>query len=761
MTASPADSSAPSIPLEAQHTQPPAAWLLWNLALMIFVSAFLLFQVQPLISKFILPWFGGAPAVWTTCMLFFQTLLLGGYAYAHFTTSWLTPKQQAILHLVLLAAAAATLPIVPHETWKPTDGSDPTWRILGLLTCTVGLPYFVLSSTGPLGQAWFSRAFVGSSPYRLYALSNVGSLLALVSYPFLVEPRMTDALQAWSWSGGFGLFIALCGASAIWIWRQRGEKSPPAPTESDAKPQAALAAEADHVSVGRRALWLLLPACGSLMLLATTNHCCQDVAVVPFLWVVPLALYLLTFIICFDHQRWYRRGPFCLAAAILVFLAADGADKILDGLSNLLPRMFSSLDPQHFELSLNFIEELALLFAAMFVVCMICHGELVRLRPAPRHLTEYYLLISAGGALGGIFVSLIAPHVFKSFLEWNIGLVVSFALAGIVWLEALGWLGRPADRVAGDPAPTSSSGFRQAGRMLSIPGLAVGLILVVLWQIQDATPRSNTVFRTRNFYGLVSVRDVTDVDDPTLHFHELRNGRIKHGRQFVSPDPVRRRQLTTYYGEQTGAGRAIRYFQSQPEMHVGVVGLGAGTIAAYATQPGHRITFYEINPVVIDVAQNPSYFTFLSECRGKIDIVPGDARLSLVRQPPQKFDVLVLDAFSGDAPPAHLLTHEAFAAYERHMQPDGIIAVHITNRYVNLAPVVQAAADAFHYGVTRICTDDDDDRLLYHTDYMLLTHNDKFLAANPSVLRKGMSPTIAPVEWTDHYSNLFQLLMFK
>ena len=381
MTASPADTSAPSIPLKPQHTQPPAAWLLWNLALMIFVSAFLLFQVQPLISKFILPWFGGSPAVWTTCMLFFQTLLFAGYAYAHFTTSWLTPKKQVILHLVLLAAAAVTLPIVPHETWKPTDGSDPTWRILGLLTCTVGLPYFVLSSTGPLGQAWFSRAFVGSSPYRLYALSNVGSLLALVSYPFLVEPLMTNGVQAWSWSGGFGLFIVLCGASAIWMWRHRGQAAHPDATvatgKSSAEPPGSTLG--DHVSFGRRALWMLLPACGSLMLLATTNHVCQDVTPVPFLWIVPFSLYLLTFIISFDHPRWYRRGLFCWAAMLLIFLTAGGYDTIADWLTDTLPRWFGGLDKERFDLSLSFVEELALWFSTLFAVCMVCHGELVRL----------------------------------------------------------------------------------------------------------------------------------------------------------------------------------------------------------------------------------------------------------------------------------------------------------------------------------------------------------------------------------------------
>jgi hypothetical protein len=770
------------LPASAPRQTAPPAWLLWNLALMILVSAFLLFQVEPLISKFILPWFGGSPAVWTTCLLFFQTLLFGGYAYAHLISRWLAPRGQAIVHLILLAAAIALLPIVPAASWKPTADMDPTWRILGLLTCTVGLPYFVLSSTGPLGQAWFSRAFVGRSPYRLYALSNVGSLAALVTYPFLVEPALPIGSQAWWWSAGFGLFVVLCGMAAIWMWRHRGtdryfraaavdESATPAqgavpaakplvtPTPEPALAPTALGRTDADAGFGGKLLWLLLPACGSLMLLAATNHACQEVAVVPFLWVIPLALYLLSFIICFDHERWYRRGIFCWAAAILVFLAAGGADAIADWLTHQLPKWFANLDPDRFEISLNFVEEVSLYFAALFAICMVCHGELVRLRPPPRQLTEYYLMISAGGALGGIFVSLIAPHVFVTFLEWNIGLVVSFAVALLAWLVQLGFLGFK--RAKDSSAMPQRRPLKIGMQIVGVVVLAAGLIPLVLWQISDASAPSSMVMRARNFYGLVSVSELTSPDTHERYF-ELRNGRVRHGRQYVSDHPAIRQRLTTYYSEQTGAGRAIRFFQSRPTMNIGVVGLGAGTLAAYATRPGQRITFYEINPEVVGIANK--YFTFLADCRargGQAEVVPGDARLSMEREQPEQFDVLVLDAFSGDAPPAHLLTREAFGLYEKHLAADGIIAVHITNHYVNLAPVVQAAADWYKFGTTRICTPDDRPHLIYHTDYMLLSRNEPFLRANPPVLRAGLSPQIQPVAWTDQYSNLFELLKFN
>ena len=371
-------------------------------------------------------------------------------------------------------------------------------------------------------------------------------------------------------------------------------------------------------------------------------------------------------------------------------------------------------------------------------------------------------MISAGGALGGIFVSLIAPHLFVTFLEWNLGLGISYAVAAVVWLVGLrrSFRSQQATTPAHDPRPLGAA--RLVASAAAGIFMVAGLALVAYWQIDAALPDDDTILRDRNFYGRVTVNDVHS-SKTHLHYRELRHGHVLHGRQFVSDGSAQTTALrkTTYYSETTGAGRAIQFFQSRPDMSVGVVGLGAGTLAAYDTQPGYRFTFYEINPVVIDIAKNKNYFTFWSDARGHKEIVAGDARLSFERQSPQAFDVLILDAFSGDAPPAHLLTREAFGVYQRHMKADGIIAVHITNHFVDLAPVVQAAADYYHYGVTRICTDDDSTHLLNHTDYMVLTRNEEFLKANPPVLREGLSPKIEPVVWTDHYSNLFQLLMFK
>ncbi len=777
-------------------------WLIWNLALLILVSAFLLFQVQPLISKFILPWFGGSPAVWTTCLLFFQTLLFFGYAYAHLTLSFLPGRWQAILHLGLIVAAVCLLPVSPADGWKPAPGMDPTWRILGLLTCTVGLPYFVLSSTGPLGQAWFSWAFRQRSPYRLYALSNVGSLAALLTYPFLFEPAFTAENQARLWSWTFGLFGLLCATAAIWIWRNRAGHHRPATTAAttDGEVNDIVAAEgllpredasttasttAGSPTWTRRALWMALPACASLMLLATTNHVCQNVATVPLLWVVPLSLYLLTFIICFDHERWYRRGPYAAATAVAVILAGGGARHFshwlrddLPGIVSGLPRWMQSVFPDwvaagKFDPSLTFVEMLAIYFAALFLICMICHGELVRLRPKPRYLTEFYLLISAGGAAGGIFVGLVAPHIFNSFLEWNIGLVISFLLAGGLLLKSLldrsraaakqptsGAVVNGADGRGAAPMPGGGRTWVQNARLLcgflSAFAVGLGLVFLVLWQIDYAALPPEAKMQHRNFFGLVRVNDV---DEDGQHFHQFKSGNISHGRQWVSKDRAIRMEPTSYYSRQSGVGLAMRYFQNKPNLRIGVIGLGCGTLAAYADKPGAYVKFYEINPEVRDIAMNRDYFTFLSECRGKSEIAMGDARLSMEAEEPQHFDVLVLDAFSGDAPPVHLLTREAFKLYQRHLNSGGIIAVNIQNQFVNMAPVVKAAADEYGYGLTRIWTDQDNAKLFYQVDWVLLTNDQAFLKANPMQLKPGVPRDIQPVVWTDHYSNLWQLLM--
>jgi predicted membrane-bound spermidine synthase len=726
----------------------------------ILLSAFLLFQVQPLISKFILPWFGGCPAVWTTCMLFFQVMLFAGYSYAHLVGSRLTLRGQAIVQLGILLAAAVLLPIAPAVSWKPVGSAAPAGRILLLLLVTVGLPYFVLSTTSPLVQVWFSRTYPGRSPYRLYALSNLGSLAALLSYPFFFEPAFDLPRQSWLWSAGFVGYVLLCAGCTTWLWRL----SPPAPLARPAVPETRLdkptAApqggdcpqdDCPRVGLLRRALWLLLPACGSLMLLATTNHVCQDVAVVPFLWVVPLALYLLSFIICFDHPRWYVRGLWTVLAAGAILLAAD-PDTIVGKLAPVL-HQWNERIPKDF--SLNYIEELVLYFSAMFLICMVCHGELMRLRPHPRRLTEYYLMMSAGGALGGVLVSLVAPLVFKTFFEWQLGLVLSFIVAGAAMtLAAVSGAARLGAKLlrAAPVAIAAGAGF---GLLLAM------LILPTLGEHEDWV----TVDQARNFYGVLSVRDWHPGQPENQRI--LRHGIIKHGEQYV--DPSKRQIPKSYYCYESGVGRCLQYLnQRKPALRVGVVGLGAGTIAAYARK-GDTYRFYEINPEVERFAGTQGrYFTYLRDAleRGaKVDVKMGDARLSLEREPDKglgkvEFDLLALDAFSGDAIPAHLLTREAFAIYRRHLAAGGVIAVHITNSYLYLAPVVRGIAKDAGLGMTRIFISRDRQLDRDRSDWVLLTEDAGLLSALPVELPADARGTddFDVGLWTDHYNNLFSIL---
>jgi hypothetical protein len=704
-------------------------WLGWNFALAILVSAFLLFQVQPLISKSILPWFGGCPAVWTTAMLFFQTVLFAGYVYAHLLQRWLRPRQQATVHFLVVAAALAALALMrlpPGPSWKPVDSSNPTWRVLVLLSATVGLPYFALSATSPLIQAWFSRVWSDRSPYRLYALSNVGSLVGLLSYPFVFEPAFDLSKQSAMWLGGFAVYAVLCAAALACLARIRQPSAGDRPGEAPSGGPADAPAAAPGMV--RRLLWLALPAAASLMLLATTNHVCQNIAVVPFLWVVPLTLYLLTFIICFDHQRWYVRGLWA-TAAVLALVAAAGNEEFW-----------------WFDYHLSTAQELSLYFAAMFFACMVCHGELVRLKPDPRHLTEFYLLISAGGALGGIFVGLVAPLVFTTFLEWPIGVVASCAIAILVLaLSVSAWeIPWP-----GKTAPADALGI------FLVPAALVGLGYIVFWQVSGWKP---AVDRARNFYGVVSVFEY-DRDDPQEHDRRLKHGAITHGQQYL--DPVKSHWATTYYSQQSGVGRTIRFFRDRGPVRVGVVGLGVGTLATYARK-GDYYRFYEINPEVLRMAR--AHFTYLADCQVTPKVEMGDARLSLERelsgtgQPPPLFDVLVLDAFSGDSIPAHLLTEEAFEIYRPHLAPGGVIAVHITNRYLYLAPVVRGLARHFAFDTLRIDTLRDDSRAIGHSDWMMLTNNQDFLrAVKPAPPQEAGDDFTVPL-WTDKYNNLFQIL---
>ena len=706
-------------------------WLGWNFALAILVSAFLLFQVQPLISKSILPWFGGCPAVWTTAMLFFQTMLFGGYVYAHLLQRWLRPRQQATVHLLVVAAALAALALMrlpPGPSWKPVDSSHPTWRVLVLLSASVGLPYFALSATSPLIQAWFSRVWSDRSPYRLYALSNVGSLAGLLSYPFVFEPAFDLTKQSAMWLCSFAVYGVLCAAALVCLARIRRPLSGDRPGETLSGGPADARAAAPGVV--RRLLWLALPAAASLMLLATTNHVCQNIAVVPFLWVVPLTLYLLTFIICFDHQRWYVRGLWT-TAAVAALVAAAGNEQF-----------------NWFNHRLSTVQELSLYFAAMFFTCMVCHGELARLKPDPRRLTEFYLLISAGGALGGIFVGLAAPLVFTTFFEWPIGVVASCAIA----ILAMALASTRELLVAGNTIPRRAAAV--AG-MLFVPAALVGLGYIVFWQASGWRP---AVDRARNFYGVVAVYQY-DRDDPQEHDRRLKHGAITHGQQYL--DPVKSHWATTYYSQQSGVGRTIRFFRERGPVRVGVVGLGVGTLATYARK-GDRYRFYEINPEVLRMAR--AHFTYLADCQVTPEVEMGDARLSLERelskegQPPPQFDVLVLDAFSGDSIPAHLLTEEAFEIYRPHLATGGVIAAHITNRYLYLAPVVKGLAKHFGLDTVRIDTLRDDSRAIGHSDWMMLTNNRDFLRAVKSSPPQEAGDDFTVPLWTDKYNNLFQIL---
>ena len=711
-------------------------------ALAIFTGAFLLFQVQPLIGKYILPWFGGSPGVWTTCMLFFQLLLLGGYAYAHFSTSRLKPRTQVALHLALLALALALLPITPDVSWKPKTAEDPTWRILLLLTASLGLPYFVLSATGPLMQQWFSRTHSGVSPYRLYALSNLGSLLALVSYPFYFEPAFSRRMQASLWGWGLALFVVLCGWCALRLW-QHQPAPPVAPT-----PDAPVEPEPLPPTRFQKLLWLALPACGSVLLLATTNKLCQDVAVIPFLWVLPLALYLLTFIIAFDSPRWYWRTSYALLlGGAMVALCWV----LFKGVGVPIRRQVEAYS------------------FALFVGCMIYHGELFRLKPHPRYLTHYFLLISAGGALGGVLVAVVAPLVLTSYLELHFVLVACpLLLAVILWRVRSGvdvppnvvqflttlWGKKTAEPLPDatlETAPAPVRTWRIHGWPFPVIG-AVALAVVLAFQVKDA--RENSIAHSRNFYGVLSVMEYRK-DEPNAHYLLLQHGKITHGLQFVDKDFAT--WPTTYYGAKSGIGLALNYYPTNTPRRIGLVGLGTGTLSAYGRK-GDYLRIYDINPQVKLLAE--TRFSYLPKCQAKVDVILGDARLSLENEPAQKFDVLALDAFSSDAIPVHLLTREAFEIYRRHMNPNGVIVVHISNRYLDLEPVVDGLAKHFKYHRAVIADDKEEDWWIYSSTWILLTHSAAMVeseaikeATSVERERKASIPL-----WTDEYASILPIL---
>ncbi|MDJ0866979.1 MAG: fused MFS/spermidine synthase, partial [Myxococcota bacterium] len=611
----------------------------------IFCGSLLLFVVQPMMARYILPWFGGSPAVWTTSMLFFQLALLLGYAYTHLGAQ-LRPRTQGWLHVGLLVGSLALLPITPDERWMGAAG-DPRWGVVGLLAVHLGIPFVLLSSTAPLLQRFYALTEPAGQPYRLYALSNAGSLIGLLAYPFAIERWLSRPFQTAGWSVAYAGFVALC-ALTTWRTLRRLEGISHAVEGTGVATEPAPTAPRD----GDALLWLVLPACGSSLLLAVTNQMCQDLAVVPFLWVLPLAIYLVTFILSFDDARWYDRRVW-------------GAGLVASALATVFV-LFQS----HTAILL----QLGALAALLLTGCMVCHGELARLQPVSAHLTRFYVMIALGGALGGTFVGILAPRLFLGYWELHAAVLGSLLL---FWSCVFRDDSLPSPRLA------------LAARAACV--LSLGAVLPTLMAtIFEAHP--STIAARRSFYGVLRVYEHASTETPT--FRALWHGAVRHGMQWT--DAARRRVPTTYYGPESGGTLAIT---AHPErmarlrrepgwtpLHVGVVGLGVGTLATYG-HPGDHFRFYEIDEEVLSLARE--YFTFLEDSAASVEVVLGDARIRLTEElassGSQRFDVLVLDAFSSDSVPMHLLTREAFELYAAHLEPDGVLAIHVSNRHLDFA----------------------------------------------------------------------------
>jgi SAM-dependent methyltransferase len=737
-------------------------------AVTVFLGAGLVFQIQPLMSKLILPWFGGSPGVWTVCLLFFQSLLFAGYLYAHGLVRQFGLRGQWLIQALLLAVALFS-PVLPAAIWKPIGEGDPTGEILLLLAWHVGLPYLLLSATGPLLQVWFARAFPGESPYRLYALSNLGSLLGLVTYPFVVDVWLSAPQQVSLWYGGFVTYSLLCVACG-WIADTRDAReyvSLSRLTESASRESSRPRSDGTTVRIatagasrGVCLLWFGLAMVPSVLLAAVTNKLSVDVSPVPFLWVVPLTLYLISLIVCFSNESWANRWVWGAASAIAL---------LTSGIVIALQHGSGSYGSLPFQFAVH--------LGTLFCLCMACHGELVRWKPCvggaslPRgsvagvgvfaapsescnpaggsktlpqppiasargeSLTEFYLIMSAGGAAGGLFVAVVAPALFPMCVELHLGLLAAALLTPMAWMcdSRAGWFHA-----------------RNAWVWLCMAGVVIPLTIGLT---SDVAITLRNVYRiSRNFYGVLRVIE-HHPETPSAAYNELAHGGTRHGLQPV--DPKLARLPTTYYGLTSGVGLALSWHHADRPRRVGLIGLGVGTLATYGRK-GDVYDFYEIDPAVRDLATN--FFRYLRDTPAKIHLIPGDARLALERREPQQYDVLVLDAFSSDAIPIHLLTAEAFEVYRRHLAPDGVVAVHVSNHYFNLRPIVAGHALRLRWSVAGIAE--------RYSDPELFTVASLWILLSPSAasLEAGVLGRAArvdlgkPLDWTDARHSLFEIM---
>lgn len=688
-------------------------------AVAIFLGSFLLFLIEPIAGKKLLPLLGGSAAVWTTCLVFFQTALLCGYLLAHWMATRLRPRAQAVVYSGLLVAALVQSAFSLRSGLHAST-LHPVVSVFLMLSGLIGLPFLALSATNPLLQSWFARSFAAKNqtgsvalaepivpPYRLFALSNLGSLLALVVYPWLVEPKFSLRVQSSVWIFGFLLLVVACTCIASMRAIRAGEpmtSSVALPTVSGGRTPDLAQAQPHSRD---QALWLLLAACGSVLLCSFTNHLSQNVAAIPLLWIVPLIAYLLSFVWAFNGPRSYPR--YVMLGLLAVSLGSLGY----------------LLYDTRFSMPLT----VTIIFycVTLLIACVVCHGELYRLRPAPQHATSFYLLIAAGGALGSILVGIVAPLTLSGNYELACGLVFTSAMVlTVTW--ASGILPR-----------------------LFWAAATVGAVALIVVQVKH--DRADAIVQVRNFYGTLRVTQTTEPPDPTIT-RMLMHGTIQHGTQIFSDEL--RKTPTTYYARASGVGLAIDKCCAGRPRRIGVIGLGSGTIAAYG-QKGDVIRFYDINPNVEPIARN--VFSYIKESEAKVEIVLGDARLSLAAEPPQHYDVLVVDAFSGDAIPVHLLTAEAIQLYRRHLNPGGILAVHVSNLFLNLPPVVQEEAEHAGLGSLLVTTEDNDDVGAYSSDWVLVTADKDFLARNEIASAGAPVEPIAGLRlWTDDYNSLLPLL---
>ncbi len=872
----------------------------------IFLSAFLLFLVQPLISKIILPWFGGSTGVWATCLVFFQTMLCLGYAYAHFLQH-LPIRTQRFCHWGLLILGAICLPVMPGESWKPLDGNDPAYKIFVILLLKTGLPYLALSATGPLLQAWFARVFPEARTYRLYALSNIASLSSLLLFPLWFERTMTSNGLSSVWSVLFLCFVACCSYVAYQVSMTKSPETMLAVSHAVNGDGGEDKSVQQVPSFSRYLLWLILPAFASFMLLAGTNHLCQDIASTPFLWILPLCLYLLSFILCFDAPRWYARRAYVVTGLIglygVVALRELGDCDLLNqgwlanGIIPVAAPVLQTLDwyspaisstttwttwlegqVQRATFDIDLVGQILMHCVALFSIFMVCHGELAQRKPPARYLTAFYLMISIGGAIGSALVSLVAPLVFEGIWEWVFGLTVSififccllfqwryrendsggyqkqflyFALPSLIVGGIVLWQSShlplsiasllrestPAvesDVTAADPSEIFESNDSESetdiaetppSHLLPTWAAIIGVIffinLVLLggWeclhqmpaspflrrlvvngaaivfvgfylhdilhfapqQIFEGKPKTDSfsyteknVWRGRNFYGALLIQQTDNPSFTEDNKRSLQHGRITHGAQLM--EPPGRSQPTTYYSKTSGVAIAIDHISQRRKVRIGAIGLGTGTLAAFAApntaastwqdRRRYEMTIYEINPLVVSLSEGKDpWFSYVQDARKRgaiVQIVLGDARLMMERQKPKEFDIIAVDAFSGDAIPTHLLTDEAMEIYISHLKSDGtgILAIHISNRYLDLEPVCKALANKYGFQARAVEADDESDIHAYSSTWVLVTQDESLTAQlDDSVSNARPLSAKQGVLWTDAYSSLYETLI--